>query len=65
MEISRLILVPPLQAMLKRALLMKDAIKTLQDQEEWDSKVPVKFREKDFDLMAKVVLVLEVEAHRI
>lgn len=51
--------------MLKRALLMKDAIKTLQDQEEWDSKVPVKFREKDFDLMAKVVLVLEVEAHRI
>ena len=47
--------------MLKRALLMKDAILTVQDQEEWDRKLPCKLREKDFSLMAKVVSVLEVQ----
>ena len=47
--------------MLKRALLMKEAILTVQDQEEWERKLPCKLGEKDFALMGKVVLVLEVQ----
>ena len=46
--------------MLERALKLRGAITKVLEMEEWSAKIDIRFRDRDWDIMEKVVSVLEV-----
>ena len=46
--------------MLERALKLRGAITKVLEMEEWSAKIDIRFRARDWDIMEKVVSVLEV-----
>ena len=46
--------------MLERALKLRGAITKVLEMEEWSAKIDIRFRDRDWDIMEKVVSVLKV-----
>ena len=46
--------------MLERALKLRGAITKVLEMEEWSAKIDIRFRDRDRNIMEKVVSVLEV-----
>ena len=46
--------------MLERALKLRGSITRVLEMEEWSAKIDVKFRDRDWETIQKVVSVLEV-----